>query len=105
MPWLKKMHDKYSRSGLVMVGVHTPEFFYERGARAVARETDELQLPFPQMVDPDGRYWEATGNRAWPSVFLVDKVGIIRARYTGTIYPGDSRGEAIDADIAALLAE
>lgn len=105
MPWLKRMEREHGPSGLVMVGVHTPEFFYERSKRAVQAEVDKQQLGWPQLIDVEGVYWERAGNRAWPSVYLVDKKGVVRARYVGTIYDGDHRSKAISEEISSLLAE
>ena len=104
MPWLKRVQARFAGQPLVMIGVHTPEFFYERQKRAVAAEARKHGLDYPQLVDADGEYWNAAGNRAWPAVYLVDQQGRIAARYTGTIYLDEHRGFAIEEEIAQLLA-
>ena len=103
MPWLNKVHQRYAAQGLVMVGVHTPEFFYERGKRAVEAEVKRHELRYPQLIDKDGVYWEAAGNRAWPAVYLIDRDGRVFARYTGTIRDGDERSRRIESELEAAL--
>jgi hypothetical protein len=104
VPWLRSVEERFGPQGLAMVGVHTPEFFYERSVRAVERECERLGVREPQLVDKDGAYWEAAGNRAWPSIYLVGKDGRILARYTGTVLPGEHNALAIEQAVASALA-
>jgi thiol-disulfide isomerase/thioredoxin len=104
VPWLKSVEERFGPAGLAMVGVHTPEFFYERSSRAVEAECRKLGVDYPQLVDREGAYWEAAGNRAWPAVYLVGKDGRILARYTGTVRQGEHNAVAIEREIADALA-
>jgi hypothetical protein len=74
---LKKWHEKYSKHGLVIVGVHTPEFGFEKKLENVKREVKKLGIGYPVALDPDMKTWDAYDNHYWPAKFLVDKDGFI----------------------------
>jgi len=83
MPDLKKWHAKYFDRGLVIVGVHSPEFNYERSEPYVRTSIAKLGITYAVVMDNDFRIWRAYNNTYWPSLYLVDKKGIIRYQHFG----------------------
>jgi len=83
MPDLKKWHTKYVDRGLVIVGVHAPEFSYERSEAYVRTSIAKLGIKYAVVMDNDFRIWRAYNNIYWPSLYLVDKKGIIRYQHAG----------------------
>jgi glutathione peroxidase-family protein len=104
-PWLKAIEDRYGPQGLVVIGVHSPEFDRERHRDAVARKVREFALQHPVMIDNDFSYWKALGNRYWPAFYLIDKQGRIRYRFAGETHAGDRRAQEIEGAVERLLAE
>lgn len=104
-PWLKTLEERLGPRGLRVVGVHSPEFDHERDRAAVEAKVREFGLEHPVMLDNDFRYWNALGNRAWPAFYLVDKDGLIRARFLGETHTGDRQAMRIEALIEQLLGE
>lgn len=104
-PWLKAVEARFGPDGLVVVGIHSPEFDRERDPEAVAAKVREFGLGHPVMIDNDHRYWEALGNRYWPAFYLIDRQGRIRERFVGETHAGEPQAQRIEAAIAALLAE
>lgn len=68
----------YREHGLVVIGVHTPEFPFEADAGNVRREVERLGVDHPVALDPDRTLWEAFGNRYWPAFYLADVDGRVR---------------------------
>ena len=100
LPWLKAWDARYRRDGLVIVGVHTPEFPFERDAGNVERAIAQNGLRYPVVQDNAYGTWQAYGNTAWPAEYFIDARGRVRYVHLGE---GDyGRKEAI---IRALLAE
>lgn len=104
-PWLTAMEARLHDRGLRVIGVHTPEFDYERIRANVEKKIAEYGLEHPVMIDNDFSYWRAIGNRYWPAYYLLDKQGRIRASYVGETHAGDRQARRIESDIEALLAE
>ena len=77
-PYLKEWHQKYADKGLVVIGVHAPEFNYERVLANVQRYVREHAISYPVAVDNDFATWKRYGNRYWPAMYLIDKRGVIR---------------------------
>lgn len=105
LPWLKSLRARYGDDGLRLVGVHTPEFKHERGREGVVAHVSEHEVQRPVMLDNDFSYWNAMGNRYWPTFYLIDKSGRVRQHIIGEVRPGDERAERIEAQIERLLAE
>jgi thiol-disulfide isomerase/thioredoxin len=74
---------RYQEQGLVVVGVHTPEFPFERDADNVRREADAMNVWYPIALDSDYAVWRAFSNRYWPAVYLADAEGRIRHHQFG----------------------
>jgi hypothetical protein len=83
IPQLRAWHARYESRGLTIVGVHTPEFFWERSRDNVASATQRLGIRYPVVQDNDLAIWKRFGVRAWPTAVLVDRAGIVRLRHIG----------------------
>ena len=83
LPYIKEWHDKYADKGLVIVGVHSPEFEFEKVRENVEGAIEDYELKYPVVQDNDFRTWRALSNRYWPAKYLVDKDGVIRYRHFG----------------------
>jgi thiol-disulfide isomerase/thioredoxin len=82
-PYLREWHDKYSRYGLVIIGVHTPEFEFEKDLGNVEAAARTHGLEYPIAQDNSYATWNAFYNNAWPSKFLIDKDGKVRYHHLG----------------------
>jgi hypothetical protein len=88
-----------------VLGVHTPEFDHEKDRRKVAEKVQEFGIEHAVMIDNDFSYWNALKNRYWPSFYLIDKTGKVRAVYVGEMREGDKQANRVEKQIDALLAE
>lgn len=77
-PWIKIWHEKFAEQGLVVVGVHSPEFAYEKDIDAVKRYVRQKGITYAVAVDNDFSIWNRYANHYWPAIYLIDKRGIIR---------------------------
>jgi len=93
MPFLKDWHAKYADHGLVIVGVHSPEFEFEKLAENVAKNAFNFGLEYPIAQDNDFQTWRAYRNRAWPAKYLVDDEGVIRYSKIGEGAYGETERE------------
>ena len=100
IPQLRGWHERYAPAGLTLVGVHSPEFFWEKPHEKVVDATKRLGVRYPVVQDNDFIIWNRFGVRAWPTLLLVDRKGTLRYRHIGE---GDY--EETDAMIRRLLAE
>ena len=85
--------------------MHTPEFDYEKERQRVEKAVARYHLTAPVFMDNDYAYWKALGNRFWPSFYLVDKQGRIRAQLSGQMDKGSRKAMRMEQAIQALLAE
>lgn len=99
-PYIKGWHQKYSDKGLVVIGVHAPEFNYERGLAGVQRYVREHAIRYPVAIDNDFATWKRYGNRYWPAIYLIDKRGVVRH-----LRVGEGGYEQTEGRIQALLKE
>ena len=104
LPWLKAVESRYREQGLVVVGVHTPEFAQERVPANVMEAVRRLGITYPVMLDPDFEYWNRLKNRYWPAFYLVDRGGRITATAIGELHEGELRGDRFEAQLRAALA-
>jgi cytochrome c biogenesis protein CcdA/thiol-disulfide isomerase/thioredoxin len=100
LPYIRAWHDEYRDDGLVIVGVHTPEFAFEREADNVRRAVRDLGIEYPVALDNEYGTWEAFQNRYWPAKYFVDRRG--RLRY---VHFGEGDYEESERVIRGLLAE
>jgi thiol-disulfide isomerase/thioredoxin len=75
--------ERYRDDGLVVLGVHTPEFSFERDVRNIRRAVEEMRIGYPVAIDSDYGVWEAFGNHYWPALYFVDAEGRIRHHQFG----------------------
>jgi thiol-disulfide isomerase/thioredoxin len=78
LPYVRAWAEKYQGDGLVVLGVHTPEFDVERDLDNVRRAVKDLRVDYPVVIDNDYVIWDAFGNRYWPALYFVDAQGQIR---------------------------
>jgi alkyl hydroperoxide reductase subunit AhpC len=83
IPQLRDWHAKYERQGLTIVGVHTPEFAWERPFDKVKAATAELKVAYPVVQDNDSAIWRRYQTWAWPTTVLVDRRGVVRYAHIG----------------------
>jgi cytochrome c biogenesis protein CcdA/thiol-disulfide isomerase/thioredoxin len=83
IPYVQAWYDKYRNSGLVVIGVHTPEFAFERDKANVAKAVQDLKLTYPIAVDSNRTIWTAFQNRYWPAHYFIDGQGRIRHHHFG----------------------
>jgi thiol-disulfide isomerase/thioredoxin len=81
--YVRAWHEKYADKGLVVVGVHTPEFPFERDVDNVRAAVEEMNIRYPVALDPNYAVWEAFANNAWPAVYIADADGQIRYDHLG----------------------
>ncbi|NCT55651.1 cytochrome c biogenesis protein DipZ [bacterium] len=83
LPYLKTWWEKYEKEGLVIIGVHTPEFEFEKNPKNVLQALEDFGINYPVMQDNDFATWRAYNNRYWPAKYLIDKEGNIRYYHFG----------------------
>ena len=83
LPYVKAWHEKYKDSGLVVIGVHTPEFAFERDIQNVKKALQDLEITYPVAIDNDRTIWNAFKNHYWPAHYFIDKKGNIRGHHFG----------------------
>jgi thiol-disulfide isomerase/thioredoxin len=83
LPYLRAWHEKYSGQGLVIVGVHTPEFGFESDVDNVGRAVREMRIEYPVALDSTYAVWRAFGNHYWPALYFGDAEGRIRHHHFG----------------------
>jgi thiol-disulfide isomerase/thioredoxin len=81
--YVRAWHEKYEDQGLVVVGVHTPEFPFERDADNVRWAAKDMRVEYPIALDPDYAVWRAFDNNYWPAVYIADGEGRIRHNHFG----------------------
>ena len=83
IPYLNEWYDKYSDKGLVIVGIHTPEFEFEKNSENVKSAVQKFEIKYPVLQDNDKETWNEYDNRYWPRKYLVDDEGYIRYDHIG----------------------
>ena len=100
MPFLKQWYSKYQDDGLVILGVHSPEFDFEKELDNVVMATKDYSISWPVALDNNFITWRAYSNRFWPAKYLIDKDGVVR--YT---HFGEGRYAETEEMIRKLLVE
>jgi thiol-disulfide isomerase/thioredoxin len=83
LPCLRAWAERYKDAGLVVVGVHSPEFSVEKESSNVAQAVHALNVAFPVALDSDYRIWEGFDNHYWPALYFFDAKGRLRHRQFG----------------------
>ena len=104
-PWLLSLEKKLKKKKFTVIGIHSPEFSYERSRKLVVKKVKHFKLKHPVMMDNNYAYWKALKNRYWPTFYIVDKKGRIRGVFAGETHSGDDRARAMEGLILKLLAE
>jgi cytochrome c biogenesis protein CcdA/thiol-disulfide isomerase/thioredoxin len=100
LPYVEAWAAKYKDQGLVVIGVHSPEFAFEKDVGNVRQAVKDLKILYPVAVDSNYAIWRAFGNEYWPAQYFVDAQGRIRHHHFGE--GGDEKSEQV---IQQLLAE
>lgn len=83
LPFIKEWHKRYKDQGLVIIGVHTPEFGFEKEEENVSRFIKKADIEYPVVLDNYREIWNRFANRYWPSKYLIDASGYIRYHHFG----------------------
>ncbi len=83
LPYVEAWADKYKDSGLVVIGVHTPEFAFEKERANVEKAVRDLKVTYPVAIDSDYKIWRAFNNEYWPAHYFIDGKGRIRYHHFG----------------------
>jgi len=83
IPQLTSWYERYSQAGLTIIGVHSPEFLWERSYDRVAAAVRERNIRYAVVQDNDFAIWKRFGTWAWPTAVLVDRRGVIRYTHIG----------------------
>src|SRR5574337_1971355 len=99
-PYLKAWNDKYADKGLLIIGVHSPEFEFEKDPSNVKKKKKKYDLTYPIVMDSDHKTWDAFSNRYWPAEYITDELGHIRHTHFG-----EGEYDQTEKIIQQLLAE
>ncbi len=83
LPYVTSWHKKYAAKGFQTIGIHTPEFPFERDSKNIRRAMTKHGITYPVGVDNNFQTWKAYKNEYWPHLFLADRQGIIRYDHIG----------------------
>jgi thiol-disulfide isomerase/thioredoxin len=100
LPYVRAWVDKYRDQGLVVIGVHAPEFAFEKNLNNVRRAVKDLRVDYPVAVDNDHAIWRAFNNQYWPALYFIDAQGRVRHHHFG-----EGSYEQSEMIIQELLAE
>ncbi len=100
LPSVVRWHQQYARSGLKVIGIHTPEFAYERDLNNVKNALKQHQITYPVPIDNEFKTWKAYSNEYWPHLFLADRRGLMRYDHIG-----EGAYDTTEQMIQQLLAE
>jgi thiol-disulfide isomerase/thioredoxin len=97
-PYVRAWSHAYRDDGLIVIGVHTPEFAFEHDIDGVRHATKERAIDYPVVVDNDYEVWSAFANHYWPALYFADRDGVIRDHHFG-----EGRYEKLERVIQRLL--
>lgn len=100
LPYVRAWAEKYKDRGLMVIGVHTPEFEFEHNLANVRRAAEELRVEYPIAIDNDYAIWRAFNNSYWPALYFIDAQGQIRYHHFG-----EGEYEMSEMVLQQLLAE
>jgi len=83
IPYVEAWAEKYKKDGLVVIGVHTPEFAFEKDQGNVAKSVRDLKITYPVAIDSNYAIWKAFNNQYWPAHYFIDRQGKIRHHHFG----------------------
>ena len=100
---MRELHQTYKERGLLVIGVHSPEFDHEKDGGNLRAAIAKQGIPFPVLVDNDFAIWKAFGNQSWPALYLIDRAGIIRDTHSGELHVGTAAWDRLKGEIEELL--
>jgi cytochrome c biogenesis protein CcdA/thiol-disulfide isomerase/thioredoxin len=100
LPYVKAWYAKYKEHGLVVIGVHAPEFAFEKDSANVRHAVSELGVTYPVALDNDYAIWQGFNNQYWPAHYFIDAAGHIRSHHFG-----EGNYEESEQTIRQLLAQ
>ena len=100
LPYIRAWHEKYRNQGLVVIGVHSPEFSFEKNLSNVRRAVKDMRIDYPVAVDSEHVIWRAFRNEYWPALYFIDAQGRVRHHHFG-----EGSYEQSEMVIQELLAE
>lgn len=83
LPYITRWHRQYAAQGLKVIGIHTPEFAFERDINNIKRALRQHKITYPVPVDNEFKTWKAYNNQYWPHLFLADRRGLLRYDHIG----------------------
>ena len=83
LPYLKEWYKKYKDQGLVIIGVHTPEFEFEKNVQNVKDAVNRFDIIYPVALDNEYKTWQNYNNRYWPAHYFIDQNGIVKEQHFG----------------------
>jgi len=83
LPHITQWHRQYAAQGLKVIGIHTPEFAFEREPTNIKRALQQHQITYPVPIDNDYKTWKAYSNEYWSHLFLADRRGLMRYDHVG----------------------
>ena len=83
IPQLRVWHERYASAGLTIVGVHSPEFFWEKPKAGLTAAVTKFGIRYPVVQDNDFAIWNRYAIRAWPTRVLIDRQGVVQFRHIG----------------------
>ena len=100
LPYVRAWHEKYRNQGLVVIGVHAPEFSFEKNLSNVRWAVKDMRIDYPVAVDSEHVIWRAFKNQYWPALYFIDAQGRVRHHHFG-----EGAYEQSEMIIQRLLAE
>lgn len=98
LPYIQALHEKYANKGLVILGIHAPEFAFEKDIDNVQKAVENFGLTYPVVQDNDFQTWRNYKNRYWPAKYLIDQDGFVRYHHFG-----EGEYEETEQAVVALL--
>lgn len=83
LPYIVQWHQRYADKGLKVIGIHTPEFAFERDLNNVKQALQKHNITYPVPIDNEFKTWRAYSNEYWPHLFLADRQGLVRYDHIG----------------------
>jgi hypothetical protein len=105
VPWVNSAHARYAPRGVAVIGIHTPEFGFEKKRESFLAEVRKHGIAYPNLLDDEMAYWDALGAQYWPTMYLVDKCGRLRGKHIGEVHEGQFSGDEVEAMLEILIAE
>lgn len=105
VPAMRRLYRDYQQNDVVMIGVHTPEFDYEKRIPNVRDAVRKQGIQFPVAIDNSYRIWNDFDNRYWPTIYLIDRRGVIRYAHIGELHAGTDEWRELTRRMDGLLRE